>query len=280
MKFPKIPSPNDIAKTIISPVTDFIERVKKTIMGWFNKITDTVRGWFDVLRTFFTSTLSNFGNQFVAIMRDRMAKPVVSIWSMVSKGFMDKFVAPAQKFFDNLFDDMKKGFYKLTDSLENIWGDIVAMKQHVADIIKYIECSIKKIENFPKCFKWYIVECIGQMIYTPWGFFFWLTSTQNIEKEIWDLVHYIDTEFIYYYSGFYMFQYSNEIQNRCYRCDAKDDDPRAKPLIQSISKDSGPDKDAALYGMILTRFFAATVLLFIPYYFMFVRVQDIDLNVV
>jgi hypothetical protein len=96
-----------------------------------------------------------------------------------------------------------------------IWiGDIFV------SLFSYIECGFYRVIKLPQCMGWYLLEIIGHILYIPFGFFFWVTGTQNIEKQIWAMIEEVDC-FCYTSTGFHLIHYSDSIINNCYKCTIK-----------------------------------------------------------
>lgn len=83
-----------------------------------------------------------------------------------------------------------------------------------------IICGAKLIANIHRCFLYYVLDIIGFTCYLPFKLIFWITYTQFIEKEIWKGVSMVD-DIIFGLTGYFAFQYSDDIMNRCYRCKNK-----------------------------------------------------------
>ena len=90
----------------------------------------------------------------------------------------------------------------------------------ITDIYKNVKCGVKIITNIHRCFLYYVLDIIGYTLYLPFKLIFWITFTQFVEKRIWEGVRMID-DVIFGMTGYFAFQYSDSIMNRCYRCSNK-----------------------------------------------------------
>lgn len=111
---------------------------------------------------------------------------------------------------DGIFKKIGEIFKKLGKFF--IWiGDVFK------SLFSHIKCGFYRVFKLPKCAGWYLLEIIGHILYIPFGFFFWATGTQNIEKQIWDAMEQIDC-LCYDTTGYHLIHYSDEIINNCYKC--------------------------------------------------------------
>ena len=100
--------------------------------------------------------------------------------------------------------------------------------------INMLSCLFTMFGNFSSCFFYYFLDIIGYVLYLPFAIMFWLfrmsietyysdcskdeyPSIYNIEKEIWDLIYWVDCQ-VYDATGFHIFHYSEDIMKRCYSC--------------------------------------------------------------
>ena len=84
---------------------------------------------------------------------------------------------------------------------------------------KYLVKVVTWIFNFAGCFFWYMLEIIGQILYLPFRFLFWVMGCtgDKIEKGIWKVVDGIDC-FFFDLTTYHVFRYSPEIIEKCYSC--------------------------------------------------------------
>ena len=100
--------------------------------------------------------------------------------------------------------------------------------------INMLSCLFTMFGNFSSCFFYYFLDIVGYILYLPFAIMFWLfrisietyysdcskdeyPSIYNIEKEIWDLIYWVDCQ-VYDATGFHIFHYSEDIMKRCYSC--------------------------------------------------------------
>jgi hypothetical protein len=92
----------------------------------------------------------------------------------------------------------------------------------------YLTGAVRFIKNLNKCFGWYSLDVLGQILYSPYKFLFWLFSLQYIEKMLWGYAESIDCMF-HKYTKYHLIHYSDSIQDRCYSW-CPDEFPRFPPL--------------------------------------------------
>jgi len=100
--------------------------------------------------------------------------------------------------------------------------------------INMLSCLFTMFGNFSSCFFYYFLDIVGYVLYLPFAIMFWLFRMSietyysdcskdeyppiyNIEKEIWDLIYWVDCQ-VYDATGFHIFHYSEDIMKRCYSC--------------------------------------------------------------
>jgi hypothetical protein len=124
---------------------------------------------------------------------------------------------------------VKNGIKKTTSGISNILKKIGKFFVWVGDtfvsLFSYVVCGFYLVIKFPQCFGWYALEALGHVLYIPFGFFFWVTGTQKIEKQIWNMIEQVDC-FCYSTTGFHLIHYSDSIIKKCYNCKVK---PFKKP---------------------------------------------------
>ena len=82
---------------------------------------------------------------------------------------------------------------------------------------KNITCGLEMLMNFKQCFFWYLLEIIGQTLYLPIRFLVWILGIQKWEKYTWDKIQVGDCAF-YDLTGIHLIHYSEDILQRCYKC--------------------------------------------------------------
>jgi len=129
----------------------------------------------------------------------------------------------------NIKKDMSKGLKKTSKGISDVFKRMGKFFVWVGDtfvsLFTYIMCGFYMVIKFPQCVAWYSLEMIGHIFYIPFGFFFWVTGTQSIEKQIWNMIEQIDC-FCYSTTGFHLIHYSDTIIKKCYSCKVK---PFRKP---------------------------------------------------
>lgn len=96
------------------------------------------------------------------------------------------------------------------------------------------QCGGKMIKNFPGCIFWYILEIIGQILYLPFRFIFWLFCMQDFERSMWALVSQID-DYLHSISGFSLIHYPDFIIQDCYMCNLE-----KLPIVQPAPRMKNP----------------------------------------
>ena len=108
----------------------------------------------------------------------------------------------------------------LAVSIADIFDGIVTSFEFA---ITNLICGIKLLGNFHKCFMYYILDIIGQIMYLPfrialWAFYTFLNyDLYKTEKDIWDIAYYID-DGIYSVVGFSVAHYPKSVNDTCYNC--------------------------------------------------------------
>jgi hypothetical protein len=125
--------------------------------------------------------------------------------------------------------EIKNGIKKTTSGISNIFKKMGKFFVWIGDtfvsLFSYVVCGFYLVIKFPQCFAWYGLEVVGHVLYIPFGFFFWVTGTQKIEKQIWDMIEQIDC-LCYSTTGYHLIHYSDSIIKKCYSCKVK---PFKKP---------------------------------------------------
>lgn len=124
---------------------------------------------------------------------------------------------------------VKNGIKKTTSGISGIFKKLGKFFVWVGDtfvsLFSYVVCGFYLVIKFPQCFAWYGLEVLGHVLYIPFGFFFWVTGTRKIEKQIWNMIEQVDC-FCYSTTGFHLIHYSDSIIKKCYSCKVK---PFKKP---------------------------------------------------
>lgn len=108
----------------------------------------------------------------------------------------------------------------LATSLPDIMDGVVTLIQFG---LSNLVCGFKLLGNFHKCFFYYILDIIGQLLYLPVRITFWAfkhflgLDMYPIETGLWDGVEKFDC-FIYSKAGFHLAHYPESTINDCYNC--------------------------------------------------------------
>lgn len=84
-------------------------------------------------------------------------------------------------------------------------------------------CGLKLLTNFHKCFFYYLIDIVGQLLYLPIRITFWAFNAflninmYPIEKQLWDYVEIFDC-FMFSYIGFHLTHYPQNVHDDCYNC--------------------------------------------------------------
>jgi hypothetical protein len=167
---------------ITKPIKDVIDKVSEAV----RKITDTFKKVSEVYSklTDFFNKVTDFFNKLRRIFN-----------------FIPVFFKYLSKFIIRSFDNISTAFKYIPSVF--VW------------LGQYLEGGIRLVGNFSKCFKWYSLEALGHILYTPFKFAFWLFDLQSTENEIWDLIEEFDC-MIKKATDFHIIHYSDDIQERCY----------------------------------------------------------------
>ena len=120
---------------------------------------------------------------------------------------------------ENIFKFIPNFFKYLFNYFISIQNNIKKVFIYVGDVFKwlglYLAAGMKFIVNFPDCFKWYSLEIVGNILYTPIKCVVWLFEMKNTEKNIWKNLEKMDCT-VKKFIGFNIIHYSPSIQMKCY----------------------------------------------------------------
>jgi hypothetical protein len=96
---------------------------------------------------------------------------------------------------------------------------------------QYFECIFQKIIYLPKCFFWYMLDCISWVCYLPFRFSFWIVYyflNINIEDIVniyfWGLLESLD-KYIHDDTGLgtkiHLIHFPDSVMDKCYNCHIK-----------------------------------------------------------
>jgi hypothetical protein len=84
-------------------------------------------------------------------------------------------------------------------------------------------CGIKYLQNLHRCFFFYIVDMLGQILYLPIRVTLWLMKDYlkrdlyGLMDKIWGYIYQLDG-YSYHYLGIHFAHYPKEIRDNCYNC--------------------------------------------------------------
>ena len=88
----------------------------------------------------------------------------------------------------------------------------------VAWVIGTTKCGLYWFLNFRKCFFWYILEVIGQILWLPFAFLIWIFPILKPPSDFfWNMLDQIDCLF-FDTVGFHLIHYSENTIQQCYSC--------------------------------------------------------------
>lgn len=128
----------------------------------------------------------------------------------------------AKSIFSGIKKGIDKSFKKAGDAitksiLKPITGFFNIIIKPILYIFDSVECGVHKIENIFVCFKWYLLQMIGVIIYFPYRIIFYLTGLTRVEKSIWKMVDKGDS-FFYDFTGYHFAHFQDDVTNLCYKC--------------------------------------------------------------
>lgn len=130
---------------------------------------------------------------------------------------------------------LNKPFFTIINTANKIKSSILKLKDIFNPIINAMKCGVRMIENLPKCMLFYLIDCIGYIMYFPIYVIIWIFTLEYYEKIFWKGVNTIDRYF-HDYTTYHLFHYSDYIQNMCYRCN-KIKAPKPKPVPKGLGED-------------------------------------------
>jgi len=182
-----------------------------------------------------------------------------SLGNILLNGIKTAILNPITNNFTKLFSVIASGFNrifgKITDIIKTIttlFNCLMAFFIFISELFKYIfnfciwlfiyflpwlgqyfECAFEKIVSLPKCFFWYILECISWVVYLPFRIVFWLIDylfniglEQLIHDYFWCILEDID-KFIHdegegsLGTGIHIIHFPDSVMDKCYNCHIK-----------------------------------------------------------
>jgi hypothetical protein len=146
-------------------------------------------------------------------------KKSFEIFDEVIKGF--KRIGNFFKSIGDIFSYIPRLFSYLAAYIKRVFENITQAFLYIPAVFtwlgSYINCGMKFITNLNKCFGWYSLDALGNILYSPFRFLFWLFSLEYIENMLWGYVENLDC-MVKKYTDYHLIHYSDSIQDRCYSC--------------------------------------------------------------
>jgi len=208
---------NDIFKQV-KDITDIFKTIPdriKSISGGFDDLGNAVPQAFGVLGSNLKAGFAGFDKTFI----DSFAKLGTDFkdgGKLINAGVSDE-VDVINTEVGGLFADIGKfiaSFKKVFQYIHDFFSDFV---------MSYIKCGMTKIHNIHKCFFYYILEAIGQLLYLPARIVIYVINLyagidlQEIVDEIWNFIYNID-DIIKSIIGFSLIHYPQDVLDSCYLC--------------------------------------------------------------
>lgn len=134
----------------------------------------------------------------------------------------------------------------------------------------FVKCTIKMIMNFPRCFIYYLLEIIGNILYLPIMFIVWAFSAREIEIYMWKMVYDFDN-LVNSVAGFYLFRYSNSILNKCYRCKNRKAKPTDTSWLDKMVEDYNKDITKMSFFSVMVFVVLFTTIMYYMYFYLNIR---------
>lgn len=88
--------------------------------------------------------------------------------------------------------------------------------------ISYLICTLKMLANIKKCWFYYVLDAIGQLIYLPIRISLWTVYSigidlYSLECRIWSWIDLLD-RFIFTKTGVHLIHYPKSVRDDCYNC--------------------------------------------------------------
>jgi hypothetical protein len=80
---------------------------------------------------------------------------------------------------------------------------------------KAIICAFKKIGTLNKCMFWYLLDMVGQILYLPFRFIFWMLGIK--ECDIWSPIYEVD-DYFHQLTGQHFCRFPDWVNDMCYNC--------------------------------------------------------------
>lgn len=124
----------------------------------------------------------------------------------------------------DIFDGLGVQIEGVGKGIELGFGDVGLLIEYCFILLgSYLACGVYFIGQLPKCFFYYVLEWIGQILYLPVRIFIWFMDTfckiklQKHMDKFWYFMEKID-KIIYKYAKFHIMHYPRSVRERCYVC--------------------------------------------------------------
>jgi len=181
---------NSVTNDILKPITDLINKVKDDII---KKILEPIQPIIDFLK-------------YIPNRQRKLTASINSITEGIKIGWTN--LGASLKVANDDID----GFFPLIGKFFNHY------------LASRLKCSFEKMGNFKKCFKYYLCELVGEMLYSiivrlPL-FLINLIVGYDLTPQVnmgWDVLYTID-DFLYEMFHYHFMKWSDDIMDQCYLC--------------------------------------------------------------
>lgn len=171
---------------------------------------------------------------------DDIAKPIKKSTTSAVKGLGKDLKKSTTSAVNGLGKQIKGIEKQITSKLKMLEKKILG---GFNSIFNWIKQGISFLIFFPQCFLWYSIHMFGYVLYAPIAFFVWVFSLQSIEKMVFKTIEFVDKQ-VYQVTGVHIFQFSDNIQARCYFSKSKLREIREKRRARDSSSSwDDPDID-------------------------------------
>ncbi len=213
-------------------------------MAWYDFILDPfiemVEGWindaFAFLKRIVRSALSAITNVFKKIfgyITDWIKKPLDGI-SIMIENF--RRIVCLLGSFPKRARNVTSGLKDIFEGVGMKWMDLGTAFYlgfaSIGDLLKYsaeylnsrLQCGLKFIKNFYRCFLFYILDIIGKILYlVPTVIIFLLRNIFNVdlrptEESFWEGMEILNEYFFKLTGGHHLIHFSSSVRNDCYVC--------------------------------------------------------------
>lgn len=208
------------------PGLDELKNAFKSLKDGFNSVGKKFTELGNSIKNGFEASWIRTKNEFNKTT-DFITDVFTRLWKQIKQAFIE-FGRMMEKFFKELWYYIKEfGISLFQYSIDlgkfmgrvfmNIGRGFLYLPSIFMWLYSNIKCGIKFIVNFPKCYKWYALEVLGLILYTPIAFFYWYFDRTDMEKTMWEHIEDLDCKF-HSYTGYHLIHYSSAIVEKCYTC--------------------------------------------------------------